>query len=97
MSTLEHVRLADDGRIVIPAATRRELGLRAGDTLVLESDGDSILMRTPEAVLHDTQAYFRQFLAPGESVVDELLADRRAEVAREDAGSNNPRPPQARD
>ena len=78
---IEHVRLGDDGRIVIPAAARRDLGLVPGQTLVVESDGDSLLVRTADAALRETQGYFRQFLTPCVSVVDELIADRRAEAA----------------
>lgn len=85
MHTVEHVQLAPDGRIVIPVSARKELGLKSGDTLVLESDGTCLLIRTAEAVLEESQAYFRQFVTHGESVVDELLAERRAEAAREEA------------
>ena len=84
MNTVEHVKLAEDGRIVIPATARRELGLKSGDTLILESDGTSLLIRTAETVLEETQAYFRQFVTPGESLVDELIADRRAEAVRDE-------------
>lgn len=77
--------LGDDGRFVIPAAERRRLGLKAGDTLIGESDGTSIRVRNQQAVLRETQEYFRQFAKPGISVVDELLEERRAEAAREEA------------
>lgn len=80
----EHVKMNDDGRIVIPAAARRELGLKPGDTLVVECDGDSLLVRGYDAVVRETQDYFRQF-ADGGNAVDELIADRRAEAAREEA------------
>lgn len=76
---IEHVRLGDDGRIVIPATTRRELELKPGDMLTVESDGDSLPVRSYDAVLRETQDYFRQFAAGG-SAVDELIADRRAEA-----------------
>lgn len=79
----EHVTVGVDGRVVIPAAFRKEIGIRPGDTLVLESDGDSLLVRSYDRVLLETQDYFRQFLAPGESVVDGLIGDRRAEATRE--------------
>ncbi len=80
---IEHVKLGEDGRLVIPAALRKEIGIRAGDTVVVESDGDSLLLRSYDQVLRETQDYFRQFARPGVSVVDELIADRRAEAARE--------------
>jgi AbrB family looped-hinge helix DNA binding protein len=82
---IEHVKLGDDGRIVIPAAARRDLGLLPGQTLVVESDGDSLLVRTADAALRETQDYFQQFLPPGVGLVDDLIADRRAEAAAEAA------------
>lgn len=86
-----HARLGEDGRVVIPAHVRRELGIKPGDTLVAESDGQSLLLRSYDHVLKETQEFFRQFVPPGTSVVDELIADRRAEAAREEAEAT-PRP-----
>jgi AbrB family looped-hinge helix DNA binding protein len=80
-----HTHLGEDGRVVIPARVRRDLNLKPGDTLVAESDGQSLLMRSYDQVLQETQEFFRQFLVPGTSVVDELFAERREEAAREDA------------
>ncbi|WP_020472300.1 AbrB/MazE/SpoVT family DNA-binding domain-containing protein [Zavarzinella formosa] len=82
---IEHVKLGEDGRIVIPATLRRELGLHSGETLVVECDGESLLVRRHETVLRETQDYFRQFVTPGASIVDELIADRRDEAARDEA------------
>ena len=79
----EHVRLGADGRLVLPSALRKSVGLNPGDTVVIESDGDSLLVRSYEAVIRETQQFFAQFPAPGGSVVDELITDRRADAARE--------------
>ena len=38
-------RLGGDGQVVIPAGVCEELGLRPGDALVVESDGQSLLVR----------------------------------------------------
>lgn len=81
--TTEHVKLGADGRIVLPAALRHQLGLKPGDALVIESDGDSLLVRSYDAVIRETQAFFRQFPTPGVSEVDDLIAERRVEAARE--------------
>lgn len=91
--TIEHVKLGEDGRIVIPVSARRELGLQPGEILVIESDGVSLLVRSRETVLRETQDYFQQFTTPGVSEVDALIADRRAEAAGElaDAFDQNPR------
>jgi AbrB family looped-hinge helix DNA binding protein len=80
---IEHVKLGEDGRIVIPANSRRELGLQPGQILVIESDGDSLLVRSAENALRESQNYFQQFITPGVDPVDELIAERRAEAEAE--------------
>lgn len=55
---IEHVKLGEDGRLVIPAPFRKELGSQPGDTLVLESDGDSLLLRSYDRVLCEVQEAF---------------------------------------
>jgi AbrB family looped-hinge helix DNA binding protein len=80
----EHVKVGPDGRIVLPAPFRHSHGIKSGDTVVVESDGDSLLVRTHEALLRETQLYFAQFPSDGESIVDALIADRRAEARREE-------------
>jgi AbrB family looped-hinge helix DNA binding protein len=84
-TTSFHTKLGEDGRIVIPAPARKELALKPGDTVVIESDGNSLLLRSYDEVIKETQTFFRQFVPPGVSVVDELIAERRDEAAREDA------------
>jgi AbrB family transcriptional regulator (stage V sporulation protein T) len=84
-TTSFHSRVGEDGRIVIPAPARKELDLKPGDTVVIESDGHSLLLRSYAEIIKETQAYFRQFVQPGVSVVDELIAERQAEAARENA------------
>jgi len=83
--SVDHVTLGNDGRIVVPVAARRELGLKAGDVLTIESDGTSLLIRSYDTVIRETQQFFQQFVPPGESVVDELIAERRVEAARDEA------------
>lgn len=81
---IEHVKLGTDSRFVLPATLRQSIGVKPGDTLVIESDGDSLLVRSRDAVLREDQDYFRQF-AGRETVINELIADRRAEAARDEA------------
>lgn len=44
----ERVTLDRDGRVRVPEAFRAELGFRPGDPLVVECDGDSLLVRRAE-------------------------------------------------
>jgi AbrB family looped-hinge helix DNA binding protein len=78
-------RLGSGGRLVIPAEIRQELGLKEGDRLVMRvEDGELRIMRYAE-VIRRVQESMRPYIVPGKSIVDELIAERRAEVAREEA------------
>jgi len=80
---IEYVKIGDDGRVVIPASLRKELNIRPGDTLVIESDGDSLLVRGYDRVLKEVQAAFADIAPPNVLISEELLSDRRAEADRE--------------
>lgn len=77
-------RLDERGRLVLPAALRRRLGLRPGDELVVSEQADGALRvesrRTAARALLGLAGPAR-----GESAVEELLAERRRETAREEA------------
>ncbi len=47
------IRIGSRGQIVIPAAVRRRLGIRAGDRLTLVQSGDQIVLRRVEGTLLD--------------------------------------------
>lgn len=85
MTHYTHTRLGEDRRVAIPAKTCTRLGLAVGDPLVIEEDGDALRLVPCAHLLRDVQAAFTPYRVPGESQVDGLIADRRAEVAREDA------------
>ena len=70
-------KLIKGGKIVIPAELRRELGLKDGDSLVFERDGDSLVIKTYAQVVREVQAEFKA-LVPKRGTVDEFLAERRA-------------------
>jgi AbrB family transcriptional regulator, stage V sporulation protein T len=73
------------GKVVIPAELRRELGFKDGDTLVVERVGNSAVFKTYEQVVREVQAEVKRLIGPYEgSIVDELIAERRAEAAAED-------------
>lgn len=74
----EKVKLGDAGRLVIPAVLRREMGVEPGDDLLLRvEDGELKVIGRMQAIRR-IQAHAQQFKKPGESVVDEFLAERRA-------------------
>ncbi len=72
------------GRTVIPAALREQLGIRDGDQLIWEVREGELVVTTRKARLRRAQALFRKYVpADTPSLADELIAERRAEAARE--------------
>lgn len=70
------VRLGSQGRIVIPADLRAELGAEEGDVYVANVDaGGALVLRTREQALRELR---RQWAATvQDSATDELLRERR--------------------
>jgi AbrB family transcriptional regulator, stage V sporulation protein T len=80
-----HAKLIKGGKIVIPAELRREFGFKEGDSLVLEREGGGLMIKTYEQVVREVQAEIKQMIGPYKgSIVDELIAERRAEAEAED-------------
>jgi AbrB family transcriptional regulator (stage V sporulation protein T) len=75
--------VGDRGRLVLPSAVRRELDLKPGTHMLLSTENDgSLRLRSYRAVAEQSRGLLRRL--PGGSMVDELLAERRAEADRED-------------
>ena len=73
------VRVLEGGRIVIPASFRKELGLKTGDSLIVELTDGVVRIETRRRAIQrslDAVAPFRTAPSP----VDELLSERRAEA-----------------
>ena len=79
------VQLGDRGRLVVPAGVRLQLGLKVGDRflLVIEPD-DSIRLVNLRQQAERMCGMFAD-IAPGRSLSNELIAERRMEAQREDA------------
>ena len=75
-------KLDRHGRVVIPAEHRRALGLEEGDAVVVSlNEGELRILSRTEAIKR-AQDMVRKY-TKGRSLVDELIAERRAEAARE--------------
>lgn len=71
------------GKIAIPANYRRALGIAEGDTVVMELEGSELRIRPTAAVVREVQDLVRRYVPEGRSLVDELIAERRAEAIRD--------------
>ena len=77
------LRVTDGGRIVIPAKFRESLGLDIGDDLVLAIEGDHATLMNAKAARHRARQRVGRYVAPGASLSEELMAERKKEAARE--------------
>lgn len=77
------VRVDDRGRFVVPAAVREELGLKDGDRFLLrlEADGSLLFINMSEQ-LRTMQGELMDH-APGRSLSEELIEERRWEAENE--------------
>ncbi len=79
----ETVTISEGGRIVIPAAFRKALDLSVGDVVVLELDDDTLRLQPRAQRVQQALDRLYVQVKGGPSLVDELIAERRAEAARE--------------
>jgi AbrB family looped-hinge helix DNA binding protein len=77
-------KINQNGRIVIPAAIRRQMGLKAGDTLLMDVEDGVLRLETHLARIRRIQREVAQYCKPGRLASDELIAERREEARRED-------------
>src|SRR6184192_2381302 len=81
--SLTRMRVNENGRVVIPASFRKQLGIRVGDEVVLQIQDDELRITTLKRNLERAQRLVRKHVKPGTSLVDELIAERREAVRNE--------------
>jgi AbrB family transcriptional regulator, stage V sporulation protein T len=79
----EMVVLGESGRIVLPAQIRKEFGLKPGDRLTVISDKGSIRIMTRRMALESIQAGIIKHRGSLTGLLDEFIAERRQEAARD--------------
>ena len=79
----ETVVLGESGRIVLPAAIRKELGLKVGDRLTVSSDQGAIRILSRKMALERIRAGIIRQRGSLEGILDEFLAEKHEEAARE--------------
>lgn len=82
MDTQFRIKVGPDGRVMIPAPVRKELGLAAGDELVVSRDGDGIHLRTRPMALAHARRLIARYIPAGTDLVGELRLARRADAVR---------------
>ena len=81
----EKTKLDDAGRLLIPARFRKALEMKKAEFIVMELDPDEreLHVFTMRESIRRAQESVRTYVPEGVSLVDELIAERRAEAARE--------------
>jgi AbrB family looped-hinge helix DNA binding protein len=77
------VRVGAQGRIVIPAEIRRELGIEPGDELIPRVEDGRLVLGNRKAALERLQALFAD-VPPDVSLADQVIANRREEFRLEE-------------
>ncbi|MGA8108446.1 MAG: AbrB/MazE/SpoVT family DNA-binding domain-containing protein [Acidobacteriaceae bacterium] len=84
MATSEvRLRLAENGRVVIPLEVRRDLGVESGGEIILERQENGYRLTTRRQRIEEAQKFLRRYVKPGVSLVDELIAERREAAKHE--------------
>ncbi len=84
MSRAIQVTIGDRGRLVLPSSIRSALGLKPGTRMLLSTETDgSLRLRPYRAVADLSRGLFAEAAADG-SLVDQLIAERRADTDRDE-------------
>lgn len=85
MDTCYKAHLEKSGRILIPVAVRRRLGLSEGSQVIVKVEESGALQITSRSqALAGLRERIRKYIPAGRDLVEELIQDRRAEAERED-------------
>jgi len=83
MTMQANLTIAPNGRLVIPANMRAELGLQGGDRLVARVVDGAIVLEPLDAAIRRAQAAVARYVPQASGLVEELMAERRAEAERD--------------
>ena len=76
-------RIGEKGRVVIPAAIRKALGMDVGDVIDMRMENGELCISTRESRLRRAQEWVRRVVPPGVSLADDLSAERREAAKHE--------------
>ena len=79
MQTVD-IRVAENGRILLPAFVREAMGVQGGAKLILTLDGDEVRLTPMQHGISRARELYRQHAMVDRSTED-FLAERKAEAA----------------
>jgi hypothetical protein len=75
-----------DGALPLPDEIVAVLKARPGEKVFAKIQDERLTLKSADAAFAEAQAIVAKYVRPGVSLADSLIADRRAEAAREEAG-----------
>jgi AbrB family looped-hinge helix DNA binding protein len=73
------VTITPNGRMSLPAAIRKRLGLEGGGAVLVEETPDGVVLRTLDQAVARAQAIAKRYSGHPDASVDAFLAGRRAD------------------
>lgn len=75
----------ENGRLTVPAQVRRAAGIEPGQSLVVYAEDGRVIIETRAQLVERIRRDVTDSWTGTGAVVDELITERRAEAANEDA------------
>jgi AbrB family looped-hinge helix DNA binding protein len=87
-TAMTSLSMSENGRVLIPAELREKLGFKPKSLIHVEIKDGSLVLTSAAQRTAQRRAYFDNLFKelgvdPNRSLVDELIADRRQEAAKE--------------
>lgn len=71
-----HLTVAPNGRLVIPASMRAEIGLLRGGKVLARIDNGAVVLEPIELAVGRARALVRRYVPEGVSLANELIGER---------------------
>ena len=84
MQEMLDVRVATNGRMVLPRSVRKVLGVTGAGVVVLSIDGDEVKLSSMRQSINRAQALYRAHVANDRSSAD-FIEERRIEAEQDQA------------
>jgi hypothetical protein len=79
------IEVKPDGTLPLPPEMAQVLNGTPGERVFAKIIDGRVTLKSGDAAMEDAQALVRKYIQPGRMLSDELIAERRAEAAREEA------------
>jgi AbrB family looped-hinge helix DNA binding protein len=82
MNQVLDVRVANNGRMVLPKSVREALGVSGGGAVILSVEGGVVTLTSLKQSISHAQDLYRHYVTQDQSS-DDFIQERRQEAARE--------------